>query len=719
MVVIDRIEIISYGGIRERTLDLTPGTNVISAPNEWGKTTTVSFVKFAFYGLPKSRKKLELVDYERRRMAPWDGAPMEGAVEFSRDGVSYRLYRQLTERREVVRLTETATGREIDLAGAVPGEAVFGLDAGSFERTICTAQQGVEMSEHGALETRLRNLVTSGEEDVSYERAVAALETAQKRYRHKKGSSGGLSRLEAELARCTQEYERSVAGYDRYLAVKEDERAATEELARCEVETGQLMAQAGQSEAREAAEKLRRIETLEREREALTARLRALDPPDRETLDDLQLRLESQKNEMEKLEALRVRVAAAEVEQERAVTRLRELPKAPEGAEETLALCARRDNLLLPLGGVLCAVGLIAGCVALALGGLWYGVAGFAVALLGGALCAVGLLRRGRRKAALTRCGARDETELREMLARGGQEREELRAEVTRTEALCSELTGELEARERTLAAALRDLGSRCGAEDLAGVVRALDEERELVREGERLSAELALCEARLTDAGVGEREELVRLAASCGEELPLTSEEIRARLEQLRSRATACRARCEVARTERAQYEAEMQLPGVLEAERERLSRALDRARAEDGALTLAGELLREAHTKVQARFAPELNRRAAAYFEEITGGKYGRMQIDHRYRIAIFDAGDYRELGYFSAGTRDAAYLALRLAVTELLFPGELPPAFFDDSFTRLDEDRLRRLLGLYGRSGRQLVVFTCDGREKELLG
>lgn len=716
MVVIDRIEITSYGGIRGRTLELTPGTNVISAPNEWGKTTTVSFVKFAFYGLPKSRKKLELADYERRRMAPWDGAPMEGAVEFSKDGVSYRLYRQLTERREVVRLTETATGRELDLAGAAPGEAVFGLDAGSFERTICTAQQGVEMSEHGALETRLRNLVTSGEEDVSYERAVAALETAQKRYRHKKGSAGGLSRLEAELTRCAQEYERSVAGYDRYLAAKEDGRAAEAELARCEAETGALMAQAGRSEARVAAEALRRIEALSAEREVLRTRLRALDPPDRETLDDLQLRLESQRHETEKLGALRARAETAEAERERAAARLRELPKAPEGAEEALRLCARRDGFLLPLGIVLCAMGLLAGGLMAALLGLPYGAPGLAAALAGGALCAVGLRGRRRREAALARCGARNETELRETLARLETEWTRLSAELARAEAAGAELAAELREREAALAAARRDLAARCGAEDIAG---ALSAERELVREGERLSAELALCEARLADAGAERIAELRALAASLEGEEPLSTEELQRRLAQVKERAAACRARYEQAREVGARYEAETPLPGAVEAERERLSRALDRARVEDGALTLAGELLREAHSRVQARFAPELNRRAAAYFEEITGGKYGRMQIDHRYRIAIFDAGDYRELGYFSAGTRDAAYLALRLAVTELLFPGELPPAFFDDSFTRLDGERLRRLLGLYGRSGRQLVVFTCDGREKELLG
>ena len=68
-------------------------------------------------------------------------------------------------------------------------------------------------------------------------------------------------------------------------------------------------------------------------------------------------------------------------------------------------------------------------------------------------------------------------------------------------------------------------------------------------------------------------------------------------------------------------------------------------------------------------------------------------------------------------SAGTQDIAYLSLRLALINLLFRKESPPLIFDESFTRLDDGRLRNVLRLLEKAaanGTQIIILTAQPRE-----
>ena len=70
-------------------------------------------------------------------------------------------------------------------------------------------------------------------------------------------------------------------------------------------------------------------------------------------------------------------------------------------------------------------------------------------------------------------------------------------------------------------------------------------------------------------------------------------------------------------------------------------------------------------------------------------------------------------------SAGTSDAAYVSLRLALSELIANGgEIPPIVFDESFCRLDDDRLLNMLRLVEAENVQAIILTSNARENELL-
>ena len=70
-------------------------------------------------------------------------------------------------------------------------------------------------------------------------------------------------------------------------------------------------------------------------------------------------------------------------------------------------------------------------------------------------------------------------------------------------------------------------------------------------------------------------------------------------------------------------------------------------------------------------------------------------------------------------SEGTTDQLYLALRLAVAQELTPDA--PLILDDAFVRFDNTRLQAALELLQEIAeeKQVILFTCQSREQEMLG
>ena len=54
---IEKVEINSFGKLKNTVLTPGKGMNVLTAPNESGKSTLAAFLKFVFYGFTDGRKK--------------------------------------------------------------------------------------------------------------------------------------------------------------------------------------------------------------------------------------------------------------------------------------------------------------------------------------------------------------------------------------------------------------------------------------------------------------------------------------------------------------------------------------------------------------------------------------------------------------------------------------------------------------------------------------
>ena len=137
---------------------------------------------------------------------------------------------------------------------------------------------------------------------------------------------------------------------------------------------------------------------------------------------------------------------------------------------------------------------------------------------------------------------------------------------------------------------------------------------------------------------------------------------------------------------------------------------------------IMLALERLGGAGNAIHGMLAPELTERVSSITHALTDGRYDRVGIDSDFTMHFSLASGSRTVddGYLSGGTKDAAYIALRLALTEQLCRCASPVMIFDESFCRIDDDRLVSLLGELERScGDQTLILSSNDRETKALG
>ena len=160
-------------------------------------------------------------------------------------------------------------------------------------------------------------------------------------------------------------------------------------------------------------------------------------------------------------------------------------------------------------------------------------------------------------------------------------------------------------------------------------------------------------------------------------------------------------------------------ELEAALEEKRAQLAQAQD----EYEAIALAAETLEHANTALQNRFSPELGRRAAEYFSKLTGGKYSALALDRSFHALATESGESvaRDAALLSQGAGDQLYLAVRLAICDMVPPEEKHiPLVLDDALINFDDERCAAALELLLKAAqsRQILLLTCQHREAAYL-
>ena len=710
----------TFGKLQDQTLSLKPGLNCIYAPNESGKSTWSHFLRIMLYGL-STRERGDLAD--KNRFAPWSGAAMRGQLQVA-DGNGTSLTLSRGTRRANAPMgqfacTYTGTATAVPgIDGQNAGETLLGVPREVFERSAFIRQSALAVDSDAELERRIAALITTGEEDVSYTEVQERLKKQLNRRRSNR-ANGQIPALEREIA----ELESQQAHRD---DLTRQAAAAQQQLDSLTRQAEELQAQQALWQQQKQTERLRQYRQAQQDAEEAERKAAWLLAESADALpeDSLLNRLEGQCAALQESQAgLRQAQTAAQqakAEADDAAARCAAHPLSP---NDEAACRAKLDAITAPAvpSPLLTIVGILL-TICGGMGAVFHSTTLqlcllIALALSGIGLTASSLLRRKNAIAAQAQADAARAAltaQLADYLPLLRQQQEAAR----RSQEAAATAAGLAAAQQQqllTLLSALQPYAPT--AADLGGAQMALLHLRQ---------QRTALSAARQAARDAAMRRDLLK--QQLPESMPntddtplprptISQEALAEQLPRITQLQQSARSRLD---TLTGQLRA-LGSAGDIDVQLQQRRQQLQQLQGEYDAIALAMTVLDEANTTLQNRFSPALGARAAEIFSKITAGRYQKVLLSRDLSLETDSEGAQRSVQLLSQGAADQLYLAVRLAICDLVLPEDKSvPLILDDALLTFDDDRLHAALDylLEESEKRQILLFTCQKREGAYL-
>ena len=694
----------TFGKLEHETLTLEPGLNIITAPNEWGKSTWCAFLIAMLYGLDTRAKTTKTALADKERYQPWSGSPMSGRIDLNWNGRDITIERA-TRRRVPLgefKAYETESGLPVEeLTAANCGQTLLGVEQTVFRRAGFIRFSDLPVTQDEALRRRLNALVTTGDDSGAADRLAASLKDLKNRCRYNR--TGLLPQAEAQRDAIEEKLTEleTLNTQCQKLKMRIDEvKDWLRQLYNHQQALAYAKMESGLNQIAQAREATEETEQTLRALEAACASL----PPQAEV-----------ESKVRELRAFRDQWNAIRAEERQAPTEPQkpELPNpftgltaeaaramAREDAREMTELSQSKMPLIFMIIG---ALGLVAA------GGLAY-LTAYVFAVIAGGVGLLALIwgavdRVSTRKkilAIVEKYGTADWKSWTAPIMEYEQ------AMIAYSEALKAyqEVGSDLEVRLMVLR---KKRDSLCGLQEPEEVLDFWQEAQRQWEQYDRARAEAMTARRHLEalDAVVKPVEK------------PTAPDNLTQNEAQTAQLLAECAAEQQRLQNRLGQYQGRMEIIGSAEDLRLQHKRVCDRiARLEDTytALTIAQETLQQARTELQRRFAPRITQRAQELLGAMTDGRYQSLTMgeDFSLRASAGQEDVQWDAIWRSDGTIDQLYLALRLAVAEELTPDA--PLVLDDALVRFDDTRMAAALNILRKmaESKQVICFTCQGRE-----
>ena len=694
----------TFGKLEHETLTLKPGLNIITAPNEWGKSTWCAFLVAMLYGLDTRAKTTKTALADKERYAPWSGAPMAGRIDLNWNGRDITIERR-TKRRVPLgefQAYETASGVPVpELTAANCGQTLLGVEQTVFRRAGFIRHADLPVSQDEALRRRLNALVTTGDESGAADRLAENLRDLKNRCRYNR--SGLLPQAEAErdaLEEKVVELESLEIQSKKLRSRLEEIKSWLTQLRNHQQALDYAAAEENAARVAQARDTLEQVEQELRTQEDTCAKL-----PPREEAEQKVRELRSFRDQWNAIQMERQMLPEEPQEPQMeapftGMTSEEARKMVRKDAEAYVAVTGTRAPTLLIVVGIL---GLAAAAALVYLMAyVFAGIAGGAalIALVWG--LAEKISMKKQIKGLLQKYGSADYRRWAAPIGEYEQQMEVYYAVLKEFK----DSSGDVEVRLMVLQ---KKRESLCGAQDPDALLDYWQQtqskwetyhniRREAMRARSHFEALSAMVKPvekpTMPDHLTHSEADTARLLSDCTQEQ-----------QRLQNRL--------------GQYQGRMETLG----NKTELQKQLDQkkvriARLEDtyAALTIAQETLAAARAELQRRFAPRIAKRAQGLLSKMTGGRYHSLIMCEDFSLQA-GAGEEETLHdalWRSDGTMDQLYLALRLAVAEELTPEA--PLILDDALVRFDDKRMKAAVGILRDMAKekQVICFTCQGRE-----
>lgn len=181
---IENIKTNSFGTLKNKEINLDKNVNIIYGKNESGKSTLLTYIKTAFYGISKNKNGKQISDFDKYK--PWSGEEFSGKIKYILDdGSKYEIFRDFNKKNAKIyndNLEDITKQFNMDRK---EGSQFFleqvGLDENMFTSTIMSGQQEVKLNEQqqNVLVQKIANIAGTGDSNLSYNKAKEKLNKKQ------------------------------------------------------------------------------------------------------------------------------------------------------------------------------------------------------------------------------------------------------------------------------------------------------------------------------------------------------------------------------------------------------------------------------------------------------------------------------------------------------------------------------------------------------------
>lgn len=183
-MIIKSINIIAFGGLKDKVINLNSGINIIYGENEAGKSTIQAFIKIWLYGMSNYKGK-DYKQNERLKYMPITGETISGelCVEFRNHEYIIRRTFGKSKKEDTSYIIDAIGGEEIShISKEEPGKYFFNINRATFVNTLFIGQLGVEVRKDKEEEIidKISNSIGMEEGQVSADVAILKLNKYKK-----------------------------------------------------------------------------------------------------------------------------------------------------------------------------------------------------------------------------------------------------------------------------------------------------------------------------------------------------------------------------------------------------------------------------------------------------------------------------------------------------------------------------------------------------------
>ena len=756
-MIIEKIEIKSFGRLRDMTLEFSSSLNVIEGQNEAGKSTIAAFIKYMLFGFDSLEDEFSLS--ERRKRINWETGVAEGTMIVRVKDKRYLISRftapsdkpdgrsAFKEESSIIDMDSGTTAFGKQLAG----EVFFGVSRELFENTAFIGQIGDTSVNEGSVKESIENILFSGSEKINNQRAMSKISEKMEGLVHR-GGGGGMVH---ELMRKQEELEVAMARSNednRQILTKEAELfKIRQERAEAEVKLERLHELDSSYKSVMQIDTFDRLHELEAEcvqkNEAYNAFLdentRAGYVPADSYITEITMARRGVNDSYHALSEADANYSKAK----NAIGITREIEGAIELADEEggesdiLARAASYfkgivKNISFTVLGSLSAIAIL--LYELLAKGVW---ASIAPRIIGGVLGAgalaligigvIGILKNQKSlKVLADKFGVVKYRDLKGKIAVISEARAKRDGMLRSTEDAKIALEAARLAYDNAKAELTRVI-VRWGEEPpvsalndfldkLEAKVTAFLERKRILLE-EKNTLELTVRDLR---SSLSDKNEI----------------DIRGQVPPLRRKALAhinhdeiitsiAAYKNKVAELDRMMYTVENEIvalkinagdPADYYTKVKALDTKIDELRQKHKSYFIALKAIESASDNLRAGISPRLGEFSTDLMSIMTDKKYHDFDVTAGIKVSYRGGdGERRTVDFLSGGTRDLAYVAVRMALVDMLYT-EKPPLCFDESFAHQDNTRAKSMMKALvhlGKEGYQSFVFTCRQRESTL--